>query len=342
MNILSRGRFAAAMLGLSFWASAALCAEPTRYPLTLQNCGVAVTIAKAPSRVVSVGQSSTEILLSLGLGDRMVGTAVWFEPVMPEFAAANARIRRLADNDPSFEAVVGQQPDFVAAQYEGLIGAKGRVGTREQFAALRVPSYVSPSDCVEKDNAAGGDGARTQLFSMALITQEIHELAAIFDIADRGDALVARLQKREADAIASIAGTGAQGLPVLFWFSSREVKGDAFVAGKTGAPAYILSALGARNVIRTDDEWPTVSWESIAVANPAVIVIARMDRRRFPADDVETKLNFLQTDPVASRLDAVRQRHLVIMNAQSMNPTIRTIDGIEQLAQGIRSFSIGK
>ena len=39
-------------------------------------------------------------------------------------------------------------------------------------------------------------------------------------------------------------------------------------------------------------------------ANPAVIVVARMDRRRFPADDLAVKMNFLQTDPVVSHLPA--------------------------------------
>jgi iron complex transport system substrate-binding protein len=321
-------------------AARAHAAEPTRYPLTIHNCGVDVTFAKPPSRIVSIGQSTTEILLSLGLADRMVGTAVWFEPVLPAYAEANANIRRLADNDPSFEAVVGQDPDLVAAQYEWHVGPRGSVGKREQFAALGIPTYISPADCVAKDNSAGGDGVRAQMFDMALIYREIGEFAAIVDVADRGAARVAKLRQREAAAIASVAGAKARDVSVLFWFSSREVAGDAFVAGRNGAPAYILSALGGTNVIRTDDEWPAVGWEAIVAANPSVIVVAEMDRRRFPADDAAVKLRFLQTDPVASRMDAVRAHRFVVMDAQSMNPTIRTIDGIEALANGIKAFGL--
>jgi iron complex transport system substrate-binding protein len=325
---------AAALLAL---AASDARAEPTKYPLTIRNCGMDVTFAKAPLRVVSIGQSNTEILLSLGLADKIVGTAVWFEPVLPQFAAANAAIKRLADNDPSFEAVVGQNPDLVTAQYEGHVGKKGSVGAREQFAGLKIPTYIAPADCTEKDNSGGGDGVRAQLFSMDLIYQEIHEFAAIFDVADRGDQLAATLRKREMDAIASVAG-GKKDVPVVFWFSSREVKGDAFVAGKNGVPAYILSALGDRNVIATNDEWPAASWETIAAANPAVIVVAKMERRRFPADDIAAKLNFLQTDPVVSRMEAVRAGHVVVMDAEAMNPTIRAIDGIEALADGIKAL----
>mgnify|MGYP003783488971 CR=1 FL=1 len=81
--------------------SPAAWAEPTQYPLTIRNCGVDVTFAKAPQRAVAIGQSSTEILLSLGLADRIVGTAVWFGPVLQQYEAVNAKIPRLADNDPS-------------------------------------------------------------------------------------------------------------------------------------------------------------------------------------------------------------------------------------------------
>ncbi len=60
---------------------------------------------------------------------------------------------------------------------------------------------------------------------------------------------------------------------------------------------YMLKELGLRNVVTSAEEWPTVGWETIAKANPTILVIARMDRRRFPADDYEKKLEFLKSDP---------------------------------------------
>ena len=331
-----------ALAGLALLVlSPAAWAEPTQYPLTIRNCGVDVRFDHAPRRVVSIGQSSTEILLSLGLADRITGTAVWFGPVLPGYEAANAKIPRLADNDPSFESVVGREPELVAAQYEWHVGPQGSVGTREQFAALGIPTYVSPADCVEKDNSGGGDGVRRQLFSMDLVYREIRDLARIFDVADRGEALVAKLQKREAAAIASVAGQQAGNVPVVFWFSSKEVAGEAFVAGKNGVPAYILAKLGARNVITTEEEWPLVSWERIAAANPAIIVMAEMSRRRYAADDTAVKLHFLATDPVASQLEAVKDKRFVEMDVQAMQPSIRAVDGIEALARGIKSFGLG-
>ncbi|WP_313601772.1 ABC transporter substrate-binding protein [Rhizobium sp.] len=315
-------------------------AASTSYPLTVENCGQKVTFDKAPSKIVSIGQGMTEVLYSLGLADKVAGTAVWVGPVLPQYAEANAKIKRLADNDPSFESIVGLEPDLVAAEFEWHVGPMGSVAKREQFTDIGVNTYLSPADCVAKTNLDGGDGVRKELFTMDLIYQEIAELAEIFDIQDRGTRLIADLKAREAAAVASIKGAEAKNMPIVFWFSSKETKGDAFIAGKNSAPAYILKTLGATNVVTTEEEWPLVGWETIAQANPAVIVIATMDRRRYAADDPAVKTSFLESDPVVSQLDAVKNKHFVMMDAQSMNPTIRTIDGIETLAEGIRSFGL--
>jgi len=325
-------------LGLIGLATPALAA--TTYPLTITNCGQEVTFDKAPSRVVSIGQGMTEILFSLGLADKVAGTAVWVGPVLPQYAEVNRGIERLADNDPSFESVVGREPDLVAAEFEWHVGAQGSVGKREQFAQLGIDTYVAPADCVAKVNTNGGDGVRAELFTMDLVYQQIAELAEIFDVTERGDALIADLKQRETAARASVAAASGKNLPVVFWFSSKEVDGDAFIAGRNGAPAYILRTLGAGNVVDTQEEWPLVGWETIADANPAVIVIATMDRRRYAADNPEVKIDFLESDPVTRELDAVRNRRFVLMDAQAMNPTIRTIDGIEILANGIKSFGL--
>ncbi len=333
-RLVAAGVFAA---GLSCVAT---YAQATDYPLEIQNCGHIVTFDHAPKRVVSLGQSNTEILYLLGLSSKVVGTAVWFDPVMPQFADANSKIRRLADNDPSFESVVGQRPDLVTAQYQWHVGPNGVVGTTAQFNELGIPVYIAPADCVGKDNSTGGDGTRIAAFSTDLIYQSIHDLSRIFDVEARGDKLIAGLKQREAAAKQDVAGLADQDVSAVFWFSSSELQADPYVAGQKGAPGYISSVLGIHNVIKSDDEWPTVGWETIARADPDIIVIAKMDRRRFPADDWQLKMNFLKTDPVASQMKAVKNNHVVIMDAMGMQPTIRLIGGIEQLAKAIKSFKL--
>lgn len=314
-------------------------AEPTRFPLAIENCGVDLTFDHAPDSAVTVGQAATEILYALDLGDRVKGTSVWFTKVLPEFEAVNAGVERLADNDPSFESVVAKRPGLVAVQYEWHVGPQGIVATRDQFADLGIPTYILPADCVGKDNTSGSDGTRTQLYSMENLYQGVVELARIFDVTDRGEAVVADLRAREAAAVAKAQGLGLKDTSAVFWFSSAEMDIDPYVAGQGGAPAYMMKALGLRNVVESDEEWPTVSWETIARANPSVIVVARMDRRRFEADDVEKKLAFLRSDPVTSQMEAVKHDRIVILDAHAMDPSIRNISALETLAEALPGLS---
>lgn len=328
----------AALLGAAL--SAPVAQAQTSYPLTIENCGVQVTFDAAPETAVTVGQAGTEVLYALGLGDKVAGTSVWFTEVLPEFAALNAGIERLADNDPGFESVVDKRPDIVVAQYEWHIGPQGIVATRDQFTDLGIPTYVLPADCWAKDNSTGSDGTRLAMFEMDSIYAGVTELAQIFDVSEKGKALVADLKAREAAAIETAAALDLQDASAVFWFSSTEMDIDPFVAGRKGPPGYMMEKLGLRNVVESDEEWPVVSWESIARANPSVIVVAEMDRRRFEADDVEKKLEFLRTDPVASQMDAVKNNRIVILNAHSMDPSIRNVTALETLAGALPEFDL--
>lgn len=312
----------------------------TNYPLTLTNCGMEIGFLSAPQNTVTVGQSATEILYALGLAERVAGTSVWFTPVLPEFREVNAGIERLADNDPSFEAVVNRRPELVAAQYEWHIGPTGSVATREQFHELGIATYVMPADCDTKDNSTGGDGTRTAAFSPEAIYKGIHELATIFDVQEAGQALVADLESREATAIAAAEALELpEELSAVFWFSSPDRSADPYVAGRLGAPGYMMDALGIHNVVESDEEWPTVGWESIARADPDIIVVASMDRRRYPADDVAEKLDFLHSDPVTREMSAVRNGRIIEMDAHAMSATMRTIFGLETLVEALPSLA---
>lgn len=331
-------RLMAVLLGAAALAQTA--AAETSYPLQIRNCGVDLTFDAAPARVVTVGQAATEVLYSLGLGDRIAGTSVWFTEVLPEFRQINAGVERLADNDPSFESVVGQKPGLVAVQYEWHIGPQGIVATREQFGDVGIPTYILPADCWQKDNTVGSDGTRSAMFEMESIYAGVTELARIFDVPERGEALVAALREREEAAIEKARGLGLKDASAVFWFSSAEMDVDPYVAGRKGPPGYMMEKLGLKNVIESDEEWPTVSWETIARANPSVIVIARMDRRRFEADDHEKKLAFLKSDPVTRQMDAVKNDRIVILDAHSMDPSIRNVAALETLAEALPSFGL--
>ena len=310
-------------------------ATPTHYPLTLENCGTPLTFERAPARAVTIGQAGTEMLYALGLGDKLVGTSLWFNNVSDTYKAQNDKVERLADNDPSFEAVIGKRPELVAVQLEWMVGPQGVVGTREQFHELKIPTYLMPSDCEGKDNLVGADGTRLQPFSIDSIYKSINQLAAIFDVQARGETLNAALKTRLEKSSASLKGKDLKHTSALFWFSSADLDIDPYVAGRKGIPDFMLNTLGVRNVVESDEEWPTVGWETLAKANPTFLVIARMDRRRFPADDYQKKLEFLRNDAVTRNMDAVKNNRIIILDADAMQASLRMFEGFETLATAI-------
>ncbi|WP_295878543.1 ABC transporter substrate-binding protein [uncultured Bartonella sp.] len=317
-------------------------ADETHYPLTVKNCGRTLVFNKAPERVVSVGQNTTEILYALGLSDKVKGTALWYSPVLPQFTEVNKNVKMLSHDVPSFESIIAEKPDLVASHQEWVIGPAGSAATYDQFKDFEIPVYTAPADCVGKDNLAGSDGLRTAPFTMDMIYQEISELALIFNVQDRGEKLVKELKGREQAAIDKVKNLPKGKISAVFWYSSADLDIDPYVAGDLGAPGYIMKILGIKNVIESNYEWPTVGWETIVKANPTIIVLAEMDRRRFPADNVVVKRDFLKKDPVTKLLPAVDNDRLVNMDVQSMNTTMRTIDGIEKLANAIVELGLLK
>ncbi|WP_445047869.1 ABC transporter substrate-binding protein [Streptomyces drozdowiczii] len=304
------------------------------YPVTLKNCGRTVTVDAPPRRAVSVDQGTTEILLSLGLQDRMAATATWTDPVMKGLEKANAGVKRIADNRPSSEKVLDQEPDFVTADFESTL-AKGGVAPREQFEKLGVPTYVSPADCTAKDNTQDGDGVRTGALTMDSVYAEVRDLARAFGVPERGEKLVAELRTRIREAT---DGIDASGTSVLYWFANSE---SPYLAGCCGAPGIITRELGAKNAFDdTHDEWPQINWETVADRDPDVLVIGDLTRKSQTAESAAGKIAFLESNPVTRKMDAVRHKRYVLLSGQAMNPTIRTVEGLEQLAAGLREFGL--
>ncbi|MDR2280311.1 MAG: ABC transporter substrate-binding protein [Gordonia sp. (in: high G+C Gram-positive bacteria)] len=307
-------------------ASAATGEGTTTYPLTVDNCGMKQTFDAAPSRVVSLDQGSTEILLSLGLADRIVGTASWTDPVRANLAEANENVPRIADNAPTYEAVMGANPDFVTASFGRHLKKEGGVATRERFAETGVESYLSTADCEDGQSINGG-GKRTRPVSIDSLYQEITDLAAIFDVPSRGAQLVADLKQRTAAATARVKKSGRT---VAFWFADTKTP---YFGGGFGSAGLIASTVGMTNVFADlVDDWPASTWPALVSRNPEVLVLGDLTRDRFPGDRLDDKKSFLASDPVTKVMPAVIGQQYVPLHGAELNLSIRMVDGIEKLA----------
>ncbi len=323
------------MLALSACGSGKSAGEPAATAaVSLTNCGHTIRVDAPPERAVSLNQGTTEIMLSLGLADRMVGTATWTDPVLEGLEDENGKVKRLADNAPSFERVLDTGPDFVAASFVSTLG-KGGVATRQQFEKLGVPTYVAPSDCSGKENHGNGDGTRENALSMDAVYGEVRDLAEVFGVEERGEELVASLEERMEKAT---KGVDASGVTLMYWFANSE---SPYMAGCCGSPGIMTRALGAKNLFDdTREEWPQINWETVADRDPDVLVIGDLTRKSQTAETAEKKIEFLESDPVTKNMTAVKNKRYVLLSGQALNPTIRTVEGVERIAAALREYGL--
>ncbi|SDC33532.1 ABC transporter substrate-binding protein [Actinokineospora iranica] len=291
--------------------------------VVLDNCGRQTAVEQPPRRAVSLNQGSTELLLALGLADRIAGSATWTEPVRADLAEANARVPRLADGTPSLESVLTVEPDFVIGLYHAMFTDE-RVATRDRFQELGVPTYLSPTSCLPES------AVLDKPVELADIYREVLDVARIFGVPERGDALVARLRERVARAQERVAALKLQAdFSAVFWFGQTE---SPYMAGSTGSPAIMARALGIRNAYAdVASLWPQVSWEDVLRRDPDLIVLADLTREG-PGQSMKSKVDFLTADPAVRQLGAVQATRWLPMRGTELNITISTVDGIEKLA----------
>nr|WP_234790820.1 ABC transporter substrate-binding protein [Mycolicibacterium wolinskyi] len=297
------------------------------YPVAVENCGRTVTVKAPPQRAVSINQPATELLLTLGLADRMVGSASWSDEVRPELAAENAKVPVLSRDFPSFERVLKEKPDFVYATFDWSFTDEG-VAPRDRFESLGVPTYQSSSEC------GGQDAAQQRPLTLDDMYAEIADVAKIFGVQDRADQLISSLRARKATAA---DGLKADGVTVMWWYAGTKTP---YIAGCCGAPGIITTELGARNAFADNRQlWPEISWEAILERDPDVLILADLTRGD-DGDSAAAKIRFLETDPAAKRLTAVRERRWIVLPGTAMDPSLRNVDAIETVAAGLRTLGV--
>jgi iron complex transport system substrate-binding protein len=293
-------------------------AATSGYPLTIDNCGTEVTFEQAPERVVTIKSSTLELLLALGLEDRVIGAAFPDGPVPDEYADAAAGIEILSDRVPSQEATLDAEPDLVFAGWESNLTAEG-AGDRATLEQLGVHTYVAPAACQ-------GDGYRPDPLTFEGVFAGFEEAGEIFGVTDAAAVLV----EEQYAALDAIEPSDA-GLTAL-WYSSGD--DQPFVGAGTGAPQMIMEAAGLENVVGdVQDSWTSLSWEAVVDANPDVIVLVDA-----AWNTAESKIDRLEANPATAALPAVQQGRYVVVDFPATEAGVRNVDAVASIVEQLEAF----
>jgi len=304
-----------ALTGCAAVASTTPPSEPAASGVT--NCGLEVEYSY-PQRVVTIKSSPLEMLLALGLGDRIVGTAFGNGPVPEQWADAASEIPLISEQLPSEEAVLALEPDLVYAGWESNFTADG-AGERDELQSLGVDTYVSPAAC----QSLSEDHPK---LTAEDILDEITEVASIFET--DATELVSEQRAALESVTPSTAGHTA------LWFSSGS--DIPFVGGGTGAPQVILDHLGLTNIAEEFGEaWAPYSWEAVIAANPDVIVLVDS-----VTNTAEKKIGVLKANPATARLDAVVNERYLVIPFPASEAGVRTIPAIVELSGQLEGLGL--
>ncbi|MFI6094443.1 ABC transporter substrate-binding protein [Lentzea sp. NPDC051213] len=312
------GTIAAVTLAAGCAAGASGPDAPASGAVAITSCGKQLSFTGAPHRVVSLDQASTETLLALGAKDKMVGTANLKTKPAPRYADDYAKVPVLSPKILTAEPLRAANPDFVVSGYKELFTAD-RAGTRDELAALDVPTFVSAVNCPD------GTEAFERLF------RDYADLGKAMGVSARADQLIAEQRA----VISEVqARKPAPGLKVAWVYSV--FKGVPYVAGKAGMPGAISKIAGVTNVFDDmDQEWPEVSWETVAERAPDVIVIGDLSERGNPGDKAEEKIAMMREHPMMAQLPAVRDNKIIKIPGIELDASVRTVDALRAFSAAL-------
>ncbi|MFF8914733.1 ABC transporter substrate-binding protein [Streptomyces sp. NPDC015032] len=288
------------------------------FPISIDNCGVKTTYVRPPSRAVTIHQHPAELMLALGLKDRMAGTAFPDSDVLPGLKKDFEAIPELARKEPSFETVLDAEPDFVYGGY-GSAFAENEGRSRKAFADAGIDTYLNRESCGKKQ------------VTMSDTYDEIRTVGSIFGVPDRADKLVADLRGRVDKATTAVEGKAEVS---VFVYDSGDK--TAFTAGGKGLGSELIRLAGGRNVFADlDGVFGDVSWEQVVARRPEVIAIYDY----AGSGSVQQKKEFLLSQPALADVPAVKNKRFVVLPLTETLVGIRSAYAVDGLARGLHPES---
>ncbi|MEF3117033.1 ABC transporter substrate-binding protein [Streptomyces chrestomyceticus] len=284
------------------------------FPVTIDNCGIRTTYRKPPSRVLTIHQHPAELMLALGLKDRMIGTAFPDSAVLPHLREDYEALPQLAKKEPSFEAVLEAGPDLVYGGYASAF-AENEGRSRKAFADAGINTYLNREYCGKKQ------------VSMQDTYDEVRTIGSIFGVRERAAKLAADLKARVDRTTEAVKGAPA--VPVFVYDSGDKA---AFTAGGKSLGTEIIQRAGGRNVFADLDKvFGDASWEQVVDRKPEVIAIYDY----AGAGSVEQKKQFLLSQPALADVPAVKNKRFVVLPLTATLVGVRPPYAVEELARAL-------
>ena len=288
--------------------------------VSVDSCNRTVTFDSPPQRAISNDVNLTEMMLVLGLSNKMVGyTGIsGWKTLDEEMRLGVKQLPELSPKYPSKEVLVGADADFFFAGWNYGMKVGGEV-TPETLKPFGINVYELTESCIHI--------MTKKKVSMDDMYNDLLNLGRIFQIENRAKKLVDGYRtdlKKFTQKLEKISPKK------VFVYDSGE--DTPFTAGRYAMPTALIEAAGGINIM--DDfqkSWGTVTWEEVIDRNPEVVVIVN-----YGKVTAEQKRKFMMSNPAFANIDAVKNDRFVTLEYVEATPGPRNIKAIKKLAKAFR------
>ena len=288
--------------------------------VSVDSCNRTVSFDSPPQRAISNDVNLTEMMLVLGLSDKMVGyTGIsGWKTLDEEMRLGVKQLPELSPKYPTKEVLVGADADFFFAGWNYGMKVGGEV-TPETLKPFGINVYELTESCIHI--------MTKKKVSMDDMYNDLLNLGLIFQIENRAKKLVDAYRsdlKKFTQKLESIPAKK------VFVYDSGE--DTPFTAGRYAMPTALIEAAGGINIM--DDfqkSWGTVTWEEVIDRNPEVVVIVN-----YGKVTAEQKRKFMMSNPAFANIDAVKNDRFVTLEYVEATPGPRNIKAIKKLAKAFR------
>lgn len=292
-------RFLACLLAIMMFIMVGCSSQKQRKIIDRE--GTEVSIPTKIEKIVSTAPSNTEVILDLGLGDKLVA----IDKYSSDIEGLKGNLTKIDFSNPDAEAIIALEPDIIIASGHNKTGSAGDPFKAVSDAGIPVV-YIPSSDSI--------DG----------IYKDIEFISNVLGQDKKGEELISNM-KSEIDKMASIGKTIKDKKSVYFEIAPAP---DMYSFGSDTFLNEMIEIVGAENIFKDEKSWISPSAESIIDKNPDVI-LTNVDYPKNSIEEIKTRDGF-------ENIKAVKNNEVYKVDKNSSSrPSNKIILALDQMAKAI-------
>lgn len=295
------------------------------YPLTITNYDqqenlVSYTYQKAPERVVVTHPGATELLLELGLKDRILSTVAPYGAPLDRLADQYAELTiTKALYDPSQEELLEMQPHMIMGwSHQFSSHAIGEVKTWQERG---VATYIMPSTLT-----------KTNPTLETVVYASISDLGKIFNIQSKTDTYIQNAKDRVSYVEKKVKDVPQKKTVLVL---QDHYNGTFSLYDSHYLISHLIDIAGGKNLCENPASF--VGAEKVLAFDPDVIIFVTSNLNDSTKDLTDKEaIDNLQAIKELQSMRAIRKGDIINLPFFTVNNGgIRAIDGIETIAKSL-------